>query len=300
MTTLTLARRKRLLAIKEACDVFLFKAANISLGKLVQERKGIIAKYAPKLIKGYKKIWLPWNKWLNKTGYGQIAAKAGVSKAVKLTEAELKTIEAELDAILSKGPKETMTGIFATTEALSSEAFNGAAQITSDALGAGIKFELRNPAILEALKKRPDLLVDSNGEIMEHIRPKLIQHFYVEKKGPRAVAPKIKGFLNEFYKNRAVAVARTECAHAQNLATFETFNKNGIEKHTWIATLDDETRDAHRKNHNKAVKVGQPFPSGQLHPGDDAGDPGLVVNCRCRVAPKITDWKPPDEFWSGE
>ncbi len=53
---------------------------------------------------------------------------------------------------------------------------------------------------------------------------------------------------------------------------------------TWIAVMDDTTRPAHADADGQTVGVDEPFnvDGDELeYPGDDAGDPGNVINCRC-------------------
>jgi hypothetical protein len=55
----------------------------------------------------------------------------------------------------------------------------------------------------------------------------------------------------------------------------------------WISRLDEKVRETHRKAHGQTVEVGQPFAVGTallMYPGEPAGPPGEVRNCRCRTA----------------
>lgn len=55
---------------------------------------------------------------------------------------------------------------------------------------------------------------------------------------------------------------------------------------TWVATLDDRTREAHAEADGQTVGLDEPFNvDGEdlEYPGDDAGDIANTINCRCSV-----------------
>ena len=87
---------------------------------------------------------------------------------------------------------------------------------------------------------------------------------------------------------RALRIARTEVMTASNAGSLQGAKdlQMPMDK-IWIATLDDRTRDSHAVMNNVAVDINEKFDNGMDCPGDPAGGPGEVINCRCTVAYKM-------------
>ncbi len=96
------------------------------------------------------------------------------------------------------------------------------------------------------------------------------------------------------FGKQATTVARTEMVSASNAASHTgaaAFAEPGDTKR-WMAARDSRTRDSHRKAHDQVVPFDQPFIVGGArlqHPGDRAGPPEEVINCRCTFV-----WQPAD------
>lgn len=89
---------------------------------------------------------------------------------------------------------------------------------------------------------------------------------------------------------RLLTLIRTETMRALNSVSFKLYGALGIQQHEWIAVHDNRTRLDHREVDGQVVWVGQPFNVGgwpMLYPGDPAGPPEEVINCRCSTAPRI-------------
>ncbi len=88
---------------------------------------------------------------------------------------------------------------------------------------------------------------------------------------------------------RALRIARTEVMSASNLGAMEGARATGYPlKKFWIATYDSRTRDTHLvveqqnpKAFDEAFQVGN---YKMQQPGDEAGGPEEVINCRCAIA----------------
>lgn len=90
-------------------------------------------------------------------------------------------------------------------------------------------------------------------------------------------------------RSRALLIARTETTRAANLAAEMGASETGIElQKVWIATADTRTRPAHLAMRGKdpIVKDALFVVGGKKmkHPGDPAGGPENVINCRCTVS----------------
>lgn len=89
----------------------------------------------------------------------------------------------------------------------------------------------------------------------------------------------------------SVRYARTMMTGAENAGRHDGFKdaeEMGIElEKEWIATLDDRTRHTHRMLHGEHVPVDDKYSNGLMYPGDPAGDPSEVYNCRCTQKARI-------------
>ncbi len=87
--------------------------------------------------------------------------------------------------------------------------------------------------------------------------------------------------------NAAMRTARTALTGAMNSGRLEAGRRAvemGIElKKQWFATYDERTRDSHRQIDREVADIEQPFSNGCMMPGDPAGEPSEVYNCRCAM-----------------
>jgi hypothetical protein len=102
-------------------------------------------------------------------------------------------------------------------------------------------------------------------------------------------------------QHRAQTIARTESTRAINAgqqAYIETAVKDGVVRREqvrrfWVVTRDERTRRAHAaipRLNPDGVGLDEPFktPLGPLmYPGDTAGSPENVINCRCALFTRI-------------
>jgi len=89
---------------------------------------------------------------------------------------------------------------------------------------------------------------------------------------------------------RALAIARTETAHASNGARYMQMQRSGVETHQWITSGDQRVRGApgtaptdhsHYELDGREVALGETFARKLKFPSDPEADAGDVVNCRC-------------------
>lgn len=99
-------------------------------------------------------------------------------------------------------------------------------------------------------------------------------------------------FANVANMNRSSAIrnARTAVTGAQNAGIYETMKREesmGIDTEKyWSATKDLKTRTSHRILDGEKVMLGEKFSNGLRYPGDMAGRPEELYNCRCKLASK--------------
>ena len=115
-------------------------------------------------------------------------------------------------------------------------------------------------------------------------------------------------------RNAAIRAARTATTNAENagrMSSFERAQKLGIDMEIeWEATLDERTRESHRRLDGERIQLGEYFETedGPIRwPGDPQADPALTWNCRCRADGRVVgfdgergDWadEEPGERWS--
>lgn len=140
-----------------------------------------------------------------------------------------------------------------------------------------------------------NLLVRIPDEVFEDIRRELIKG-NDQGDSTQAIADKIDGILDvsesENWRNRAQTVAVTEVNGALNAGWFggavaqQTQLGQPLAK-KWIATHDSHTRADHRQADGQIVPLLSPFIVGEsalMYPGDKAGPPEQIINCRCSAA----------------
>lgn len=88
-------------------------------------------------------------------------------------------------------------------------------------------------------------------------------------------------------KPRAESIARTETVAANNMASLiQVQELGGIGTKTWLAKIDDRTRETHVHADDQTVAINRQFRVGTstlAFPGDPSGAPGEVINCRCTL-----------------
>lgn len=90
--------------------------------------------------------------------------------------------------------------------------------------------------------------------------------------------------------NKAAAIrnARTAVTSAENAGRMDSMKDAETElgivyKKQWVATHDNRTRDSHAKIDGETVFLDESFSNGCDYPGDPAGKPKEVFNCRCTM-----------------
>lgn len=98
----------------------------------------------------------------------------------------------------------------------------------------------------------------------------------------------------QLWRNRARVIARTEAIGAYNAGTFAGFvsyaaQLGGPWEKVWLATHDHRTRRTHAREtgaDGQRVPLLSPFQVGEgqlMFPGDPAGPPEEVIQCRCSI-----------------
>jgi SPP1 gp7 family putative phage head morphogenesis protein len=100
--------------------------------------------------------------------------------------------------------------------------------------------------------------------------------------------------VEKMTSGQAVRTARTMTTSAENggrMASYHDAEEMGIEMmKTWVATLDDRTRDAHAELDGVTIPVEEPFRNSIgdiMFPADPDADGENVYNCRCTLIASI-------------
>ena len=185
-------------------------------------------------------------------------------------------------------------------------AFNVAAQRVAVSLGADFSFILRNPDVLERLAERANLLSgDVSDDTFDRIRDTIRKTFWEDRQGVDAVARALEEEFEFLNGARARLIAHQETLTIVEEATQESFQRDGINRKRWLASINNPTppRPSHREAHGQVVGVDEPFIVGGselMHPGDPNAPLEETMNCRCDSVAVIEGSLNPEDFWTGE
>jgi HK97 family phage portal protein len=85
-----------------------------------------------------------------------------------------------------------------------------------------------------------------------------------------------------FERSRSFRIARTVVHTGSGFGQYEAAAQSRIvTMHVWLTSRDGRVRDIHGPLEGQKVAFGERFSNGLLYPGDPAGGPGEIVNCRC-------------------
>lgn len=161
--------------------------------------------------------------------------------------------------------------------------------------GAGVDtaFTLYDARTVERLvRDEPDLLPEPKVDMAkerrwnrQHIVSAVMQGI-LQGESLDKVARRLQSVADMDFR-AAMRNARTAMTGAQNAGRIDSYRRAeamGIEmRQEWMATLDGRTRHSHRRLDGERVKVGEKFSNGLRYPGDRAGKPAEVYNCRCTL-----------------
>ena len=174
------------------------------------------------------------------------------------------------------------------------------------------------------LKEKPELIPrkeDVNGKKDAAWNQKIIAgatlQAVIQGDSIPKMAKRIAEQTGETNMKAMIRYARTAMTSAQNSGRMDTLHRAkgmGIKcKKRWLATLDSRTRDSHQIMDGKTVDVDEdfvtPLGSKMQFPGDMAGKPGDVWNCRCTMVYEYEDYPNDptdnqrlyyDEYWTTE
>lgn len=153
----------------------------------------------------------------------------------------------------------------------------------------GLGFDLDAPYVAEFVKARANQLAGPvTDTTYEAVKATLAEGAKAGEDVP-ALARRIRSVFDEADRVRSVRIARTEVISAYNGSGLEVAKALGgdvVGGQEWLSARSGKTRPEHADADGQIVAIGEKFTVGgeELeYPGDPAGSPEQIVNCRCSV-----------------
>lgn len=113
-------------------------------------------------------------------------------------------------------------------------------------------------------------------------RRRFLKPFLSALGGPEASLSKTSPDLPADLQRRIQLVAATEAQATYGQAQLRVLQRAGYTTKNWVTVGDDRVRESHvRCESQRDIPMDQRFSNGLLYPGDPAGGPEEVCNCRC-------------------
>lgn len=154
----------------------------------------------------------------------------------------------------------------------------------------GVSFDLEAPFVQDFIRARANQLAGQVTDTTYSAIQQALADGVAQGASIDDLAASVQDVFDVASRSRAQTIARTEVISASNgsasLAAAQ-LPADVAAGQEFIATRDERVRDDHADADGQIVAMGQPFDVGGeslLYPGDPAGSPENVVNCRCTVA----------------
>lgn len=103
--------------------------------------------------------------------------------------------------------------------------------------------------------------------------------------GTAEIAKRIKDAYADFSRYRSFVIARTEVGAASGFASHASAKQTGLQiRKQWVSSRDDRVRDSHNVGtgiDGEIREMDELYSNGCMFPGDPAGPPEEVIQCRC-------------------
>lgn len=156
---------------------------------------------------------------------------------------------------------------------------------TFDPLTVPFDFDLQNPTVQQAVRDRAARLAALVGDTTAETISEAIEFGLQEGLSIAEIAALVdQTAFGGHDMVRATLIARTETIGALNQGEFDTAVATGIiAGKEWLTQGDERVRDTHYACEREGMLAldGRFQTNGMLRPGDPAGGPEDVINCRC-------------------
>lgn len=159
----------------------------------------------------------------------------------------------------------------------------------------GISIGVQDPRVVKQLSEQLLQLSEGvNSTLADKVRGALVETFKdTSTIGDLQQAvlehlPELEGNVALAFRDResrALAIARTESAHATNSARQIQMEEEGVTKTEWSTAGDDAVRESHRVLDGEVRAIGADYAPNLAYPSDPRAPAGEVINCRCVLHP---------------
>lgn len=175
------------------------------------------------------------------------------------------------------------------------DGFNFGAAQTAKELGL-VDFTLAPIEALKFLEARKKEIKGINDTTFQSIKSELTEALNNGESYAK-MADRIREVFTDAGQSRAETIAQTEVGIAVNTGRYTAMSESGVTHKAWLDSNLEGSRQSHieagvRYSYDRAIEIADTFDVGgeQLdHPGDPAGSPGNVINCRCTVLAVLLD-----------
>ena len=199
----------------------------------------------------------------------------------KVLGAKKENIKQNIDVIIFD-EKEAGKVMRKKSKPIISGALADSAKIEIARLGLGIDFDVTNPEVIKWIdEKLFKFSFEVNDATINTLRDQL-KEAVTSGEGIVDVEKRIENVFDMARGYRTERIARTEIISASNEGNFAAYEQSGVvEKKSWISSRDNDVRLSHQIDDDEPVGLDEPFSNGLMYPGDPAGGPEEVINCRC-------------------
>jgi uncharacterized protein with gpF-like domain len=183
-------------------------------------------------------------------------------------------------------------GLLAAMRKAGTAALKAAGEQLFAEVGKDDPFETPMPQALAFLKYRENKMKDVAQEVFDSVKAEL-QSGFDAGETTEELAARIRGKFTEMSHGKSKTVAITETAAAYGTGRQAAMEQAGVAYKAWLTSGNDNVRDSHRQagetyDRAGAIPVDEPFivegdqgDEELMHPGDQNGSPGNVINCHC-------------------
>jgi HK97 family phage portal protein len=153
----------------------------------------------------------------------------------------------------------------------------------------GLSFDLQAPYVQDFIRTRANQLAGNVTATTYRNIQEALAAGVADGDSIPDLARRIEGLFQQTYRNRAVAVARTEVIAAYNGGSVTTalgYGPSVVAGTEWITQIDGRTRQHHISADGQVIPAGDVFRvngEAMAYPGDPNASPSNTVRCRCTV-----------------
>lgn len=165
-----------------------------------------------------------------------------------------------------------------------------AGQEALDDLGVGIRFDLFDPNVINALEKQVQRFAQEVNETTWTKLKDSLGEGYKAGESVDKMADRVKDVMGDRIRSSSETIARTESNITHSTSDLMSWKQSGVVGgKRWLSALDDRTRSSHVDAHGQVVKLDDEFNVGgnRMQAPGIGGPASEVVNCRCTMTAVI-------------